>query len=150
MSLVPVVIAIYLVEVAHPRVSRIIGGGIELLAAVPSIIYGMLGLAIFVRVLEALTSGALFGTVDPTTANGRTVLSAGLTLGLLILPIVIPMAQLEGVEPTVRGGRLARGAELSHGRAGAPDGPHAGGLLAAQDGDELAHGDRVRHRLRIC
>jgi phosphate transport system permease protein len=49
----------------------------------------MLGLAIFVRAMEPLTSGSLFGMVDPTTANGRTILSAGLTLGLLILPLII-------------------------------------------------------------
>jgi phosphate transport system permease protein len=42
-----------------------------------------------VRALETLTSGALFGAVDPTTANGRTILSASLTLGLLILPLII-------------------------------------------------------------
>jgi phosphate transport system permease protein len=44
--------------------------------------------------LEPLTSGVIFGTVeDPTTANGRTILSAGLTLGLLILPLIIINAQ---------------------------------------------------------
>jgi phosphate transport system permease protein len=53
----------------------------------------MLGLAIFVRALEPLTSGAISGFVDPTTANGRTVLSAGMTLGLLILPLIIINAQ---------------------------------------------------------
>ncbi len=55
----------------------------------PSIIYGMLGLALFVRILEPLTSGALFGIGDAATANGRTILSAALTLGLLILPLLI-------------------------------------------------------------
>ena len=59
----------------------------------PSIIYGMLGLAIFVRAMEPLTSGTLLGTADPTTANGRTILSAGLTLALLILPVIIINAQ---------------------------------------------------------
>ena len=54
----------------------------------------MLGLAVFVRMLEGITSGRLFGAVaDPTTANGRTILSAGLTLGLLILPLIILNAQ---------------------------------------------------------
>jgi phosphate transport system permease protein len=53
-----------------------------------------LGLAVFVRMLEAVTSGRLLGAVaDPTTANGRTILSAGLTLGLLILPLIILNAQ---------------------------------------------------------
>jgi len=53
----------------------------------------MLGLAIFVRLLEPLTSGAIFGVVDSTTANGRTILSASLTLALLVLPLIIINAQ---------------------------------------------------------
>lgn len=86
--------AIYLEEYASDNwLNRIIQTNINNLAGVPSIIYGILGLAIFVRTLEALTSGEVFGLVDPTTANGRTVLSAGLTLGLLVLPIIIINAQ---------------------------------------------------------
>jgi phosphate transport system permease protein len=86
--------AIYLEEYAvDNKINRLIQTNINNLAGVPSIIYGMLGLAVFVRMLEALTSGKLFGLVDPTTANGRTILSAGLTLGLLILPLIIINAQ---------------------------------------------------------
>jgi len=71
------------------RLNRLIETNINNLAGVPSIIYGMLGLVIFVRALENLTSGKLFGVADATTANGRTIISAGLTLGLLILPWLI-------------------------------------------------------------
>lgn len=86
--------AIYLEEYAGDSwLDRLIQTNINNLAGVPSIIYGILGLAIFVRALEPLTSGAIVGTVDPTTANGRTILSAGLTLGLLILPLIIINAQ---------------------------------------------------------
>jgi len=86
--------AIYLQEYAgDTRINRFIQTNIYNLAGVPSIIYGMLGLALFVRTLEPLTSGALFGGVDPVTANGRTILSAGLTLGILILPVIIINAQ---------------------------------------------------------
>ena len=46
------------------------------LAGVPSIIYGLLGLAVFVRLLETVT-------------GGRSVLSGALTLALLILPVII-------------------------------------------------------------
>jgi phosphate transport system permease protein len=82
--------AIYLEEYASDnRLNRLIQTNITNLAGVPSIIYGMLGLAIFVRGLEPLTSGAIFGVSDPTTANGRTILSAGLTLALLVLPVLI-------------------------------------------------------------
>jgi len=87
--------AIYLEEYATDNwFNRIIQTNINNLAGVPSIVYGMLGLAIFVRTLEPITSGALFGFVeDATTANGRTVLAAGLTLGLLVLPIIIINSQ---------------------------------------------------------
>jgi phosphate transport system permease protein len=86
--------SIYLEEYAGDNpVNRIIQTNINNLAGVPSIIYGMLGLAILVRALEPLTSGALLGIVDPTTANGRTILSAGVTLGLLILPLIIINSQ---------------------------------------------------------
>jgi len=82
--------AIYLEEYATDNwINRVIRTNINNLAGVPSIIYGMLGLAIFVRVLEPLSSGTLLGLADPTTANGRTIFSAGLTLGLLILPLII-------------------------------------------------------------
>lgn len=86
--------SVYLEEyAADNRLNRIIKTNIDNLAGVPSIIYGMLGLAIFVRMLEPLTSGKLFGLVDATTANGRTIVSAGLTLGLLVLPLIIINAQ---------------------------------------------------------
>lgn len=87
--------AIYLEEYARDNpLNRIIQTNIYNLAGVPSIIYGMLGLAMFVRGLEPLTSGVFFGAVeDPTTANGRTILAAGLTLALLILPVIIINAQ---------------------------------------------------------
>ena len=89
--------AIYLEEYAagvkNPllrRVNEVIQTNINNLAGVPSIIYGILGLAIFVRFMEPITSGAIFGAVgDATTANGRTIISAGATLALLILPLII-------------------------------------------------------------
>ncbi|HLE14483.1 MAG TPA: phosphate ABC transporter permease PstA [Anaerolineales bacterium] len=86
--------AIYLEEYATPnRINGIIQTNINNLAGVPSIIYGMLGLTFFVRILEPLTSGSVFGYSDPTTANGRTILAAGLTLALLILPVIIINSQ---------------------------------------------------------
>ncbi len=98
--------AVYLEEYAADTwLNRIIQTNINNLAGVPSIIYGILGLAIFVRALEPLTSGAVLGQVpDPTSANGRTILAAGLTLGLLVLPLVIINAQeaIRAVPATLR------------------------------------------------
>jgi len=84
--------AVYLEEYAdrRSRINRIIQTNIDNLAGVPSIVYGILGLAIFVRALSPLTSGAVFGTESD---SGRTILSAGLSMALLILPILIINAQ---------------------------------------------------------
>jgi len=94
---VGVAAAIYLEEYAasvkHPtlrKLNSVIQTNISNLAGVPSIIYGMLGLTVFVRVLEPLTSGSMFGVLDQ---NGRSILSASFTLALLILPIIIINAQ---------------------------------------------------------
>jgi phosphate transport system permease protein len=61
--------------------SRFIDINIRNLAGVPSVVYGILGLTIFVK--------ALSGFTGPGSANGRSVISAGLTLAILVLPIVI-------------------------------------------------------------
>lgn len=83
--------AVYLQEYAPKNLfTRIIQTNINNLPGVPSIVYGMLGLALFVRVLEPLTSGSIFGV---TNSNGRTVFAAGLTMGVLVLPLIIINAQ---------------------------------------------------------
>jgi phosphate transport system permease protein len=84
--------AIYLHEYADRSAwyNRLIETNIYNLAGVPSIVYGILGLAIFVRALEPFSSGAMFGVTD---SNGRTILSAALTMALLILPLIIVNAQ---------------------------------------------------------
>ena len=102
--------AIYLEEYAGDSIfNRIIETNVRNLAGVPSIIYGMLGLAIFVRALGELTSGQIFGD---GSANGRTLISAALTLSLLILPIVIISAQeaLRSVSNAIREASYGLGA----------------------------------------
>lgn len=102
--------AIYLEEYADKSfVNRIIEINIRNLAGVPSIIYGILGLAVFVRILGDLTSGKVFGVAD---TNGRTVLSAALTMALLILPVIIINAQeaIRAVPSSIREASLGIGA----------------------------------------
>ena len=95
------------------RVSGLIQVNIYNLSGVPSIIYGMLGLAIFVRALEGFTSGRLFGgDVGDATANGRTVIAAAMTMSLLVLPVVIISAQeaIRSVPSSLRQASLGLGA----------------------------------------
>ncbi len=103
--------AVYLQEYANKKnfIAQIIQTNINNLAGVPSIVYGMLGLAIFVRAWEPFTSGAMFGITD---TNGRTVLSAGLTMGILVLPLVIINAQeaIKAVPDSIRQAAFGVGA----------------------------------------
>ncbi|HET7167903.1 MAG TPA: phosphate ABC transporter permease PstA [Candidatus Limnocylindrales bacterium] len=76
---VGILTAVYLEEYAPANaVTRFIDVNIRNLAGVPSVVYGLLGLAAFVGFFSALGVG-----------NGRNVLSGGLTLAVLILPLVI-------------------------------------------------------------
>ncbi len=77
--------AIYLEEYANDsRWMRIIQVNVRNLAGVPSIMYGLLGFALFVKVLGG--DGKLRGS---GLTGGRTIISAGLTMSLLVLPIVV-------------------------------------------------------------
>ena len=106
--------ALHLEEFApDTRLNRLIQINIYNLSGVPSIIYGLLGLAVFVRFMEPITSGAVFGMSNGgETANGRTILSAGLTLGLLILPIIIINTQeaLKAIPQSLRDSAFGLGA----------------------------------------
>ena len=101
---IPVGVAagVYLEEYAPPgRLRRIIQTNIANLAGVPSIVYGILGLALFVRA---------FGV--KALALGPCLLAGALTLSLLILPIIVITTQeaLRTVPSSLRQAALALGA----------------------------------------
>ncbi len=114
--------AIYLEEFATKgRLSRIIELNIANLAGVPSIVYGLLGLAVFVDLLRL----------------GPVVLAGALTLSLLVLPIVIISSReaIRAVPDSLRQGALALGATRleavrSHVLPGAMPGILTGTILA--------------------
>lgn len=92
--------AIYLEEYAHDNwLTRLIEVNISNLAGVPSIIYGLLGLGIFVNLLGSLT-------------GGQSLISGALTLSLLILPVIIIATReaLRTIPSAVREGGYALGA----------------------------------------
>jgi phosphate transport system permease protein len=92
--------AVYLEEYAtDTRINRMIEVNISNLAGVPSIIYGLLGLGIFVQLLAPVT-------------GGKSVLSGALTLSLLILPVIIVATReaLRAIPRAIREGGYALGA----------------------------------------
>jgi phosphate transport system permease protein len=76
--------AVYLQEYARDtRLRRVLVANIRNLAGVPSIVYGILGLVVFVQAL---------GSVTGPQSYGRSYLSGGLTLAVLVMPLVIIIA----------------------------------------------------------
>ncbi len=96
---VGVATAVYLEEYANreSRVARFIELNIQNLAAVPSIVYGILGLAFLVR--------------GPLSLE-NTMVAGGLTLGLLVLPVLVVASReaIRAVPPSIREGSMALGA----------------------------------------
>ena len=96
---VGVATAVYLEEYANRErwFNRLIEVNIQNLAAVPSIVYGVLGLAFLVR--------------GPLSLE-HTLLAGGLTLGLLVLPVLIVAGReaIRAVPPSIREGSMALGA----------------------------------------
>lgn len=70
-------IAIFLLEIAHPALKSIIGVSVELLAAIPSVIYGMWGLFYFVPIVQ-----------DSIGGNGLGLFTGGIILSVMILPFI--------------------------------------------------------------
>lgn len=118
--------AVYLEEYATDnRLTRLIRINLANLAGVPSIVYGILGLTVFVRMFGLFDRGGavanLFGGqviaihilgIRIPLPFGETVISGALTLSLLVLPVVIVASQeaLRAVPSSIREASLALGA----------------------------------------
>jgi len=76
--------SIYLSEYAHRRVRRLIAPLIDLLAGIPSVVYGLWGILVIVPMVEHRLA-PLFGK----TSSGYSVLAAGMVLAVMIVPLLI-------------------------------------------------------------
>ncbi len=94
-----VAVALFISHIAPPRIVLVLGYMVDLLAAIPSIVYGLWGIFILgpaaVGPMEWLEEklGFLPFFEGPASATGRTMLVAGLVLAVMILPIVSAVAR---------------------------------------------------------
>jgi phosphate transport system permease protein len=118
--------AIYLEEYARDRwIVRFIRVNISNLAGVPSIVYGILGLTVFVRMFDLFARQGLItqvagkqieaiilAGVEIPLPLGKTLIAGALTMSLLILPVIIVATQeaLRAIPPSLRHASLALGA----------------------------------------
>lgn len=97
--------AIFLARFATGCVVRIMRPGIELLAGIPSVIYGFFGLVVFVPIIRSWGVG-----------SGFSLLAASVLLGIMILPTIITVSQsaIEAVPASYYQGARALGADHEH------------------------------------
>ena len=118
-----IIIALFLVELSHPSFAKIIGGAIELLAAIPSIIYGMWGLFVFVPIMQGTVQPWLqnmfgdwpiFGLLFEGNPMGIGMLTAGIILALMILPFITAVSRdvLTMVPPVLKEAGYGMGATM--------------------------------------
>jgi phosphate transport system permease protein len=106
--------ALFITHIAPPRLAQTLGYLLDLLAAIPSIIYGLWGIFVLgpaaVPVLKWLEEklGWIPVFEGPASATGRTMLVAGVVLAVMILPIVSAIAR-EAFAQTPR--KLTEGAQ---------------------------------------
>jgi phosphate transport system permease protein len=110
-------IALFLVELAPPKISAFVGGAIELLAAIPSIIYGMWGLFFFAPFMADHAQPFiqdLFGEIPLFSGPpmGIGMLTAGLVLALMVLPFMTAITRdvFRMMPPVLRESGYALGA----------------------------------------
>lgn len=94
--------AVYLSRFASPRVKRILTPGVELLAGIPSVIYGFFGLVVLVPLIREVFN-----------VQGMSLLAASIILGIMILPTIITVARnaIDAVPDSYYEGALALGAD---------------------------------------
>ena len=127
-------IAVFLVEMAPRRLRTIVGFLVELLAAIPSIVYGLWGLFVLAPLVRDYVAPALRSTLGflpifSGESHGVGMLTAGFILAIMILPFIAAVSRdvLGAVPQMQREGSLALGATkwetiwhvvLPYGRAG--------------------------------
>ena len=94
--------AVYLAKVAPPRIKAVVSAAVGLLAGIPSVVYGLVGMLILVPGIRKI-----FGVAD-----GASLLAAMIVLAIMILPSIIKVSvtALEAVPPEYEDASLALGA----------------------------------------
>lgn len=104
--------AVFLAEVAPERLTKIVRPAVELLAGIPSVIYGLLGILILNPLMYKIELKIFAGSTTHQFTGGANLISAVLVLALMILPTVINISEsaLRAVPQHLRSASLALGA----------------------------------------
>ena len=104
--------AVFLAEVAPKRMAAIVKPAVELLAGIPSVIYGLLGILILNPLMYKLEKAVFNGSETHQYTGGSNLISAVLVLAIMILPTVINISEsaIRAVPGHLKSASLALGA----------------------------------------
>ena len=104
--------AVFLSEIAGKKVGNIVGSTVELLAAIPSVIYGLIGMMVLNPFMYKLEKSIFAGDSSHQFTGGSNLMSAIIVLAIMILPTVISIStsSLKAVNGSLRSASLALGA----------------------------------------
>lgn len=107
-----VLTAVFLAETAPPKLAGMVRPAVELLAGIPSVIYGLLGILILNPLMYKLELKIFAGSATHQFTGGANLISAVLVLALMILPTVINISEsaLRAVPKQLKSASLALGA----------------------------------------
>lgn len=109
---VGVLTAVFLAEVAPERLALVVKPAVELLAGIPSVIYGLLGIYLVNPLMYRLEMALFRDAGGHQFTGGANLLSAVLVLAIMILPTVIHISEtsIRAVQPGIKAASLALGA----------------------------------------
>ncbi|MDO4477625.1 MAG: phosphate ABC transporter permease subunit PstC [Lachnospiraceae bacterium] len=104
--------AVFLTEIADKKLAAVVQPAVELLAAIPSVIYGLLGLMILNPLMYKVEKIIFAGSETHQFTGGSNMLSAVIVLAIMILPTVVnvSVSSIRAVSPSLRASSLALGA----------------------------------------
>lgn len=104
--------AVFLAEVAPRKLAMVVKPAVELLAGIPSVIYGLLGIYLLNPLMYKLELILFEGSETHQFTGGANLLSAVLVLAIMILPTVINISEtsIKAVHPSIKSASLALGA----------------------------------------
>lgn len=104
--------AVFLSEISGKKMAKLVGGAVELLAAIPSVIYGLIGMMILNPFLYKMEKEIFHGSTIHQFTGGANLLAAVIVLAIMILPTVISVStsSLKAVAQDLRSASLALGA----------------------------------------
>ncbi len=103
--------AVFLAEVAPAKVAAVVKPAVELLAGIPSVIYGLLGLMILNPLMYKWERAIFAGSTTHQYTGGANLISAVIVLAIMILPTVINISEsaLKAVPASLRSSSYALG-----------------------------------------